>query len=108
MLRFVSRFIGLWFLAGALVALVVDSAKTIAAGEIETTPLGLLWFSISPDTLNAAQAGIQRNVAPFVWDPVVQSILLAPAFIVFFVLGVLLMLAGRKKREVKLSELEIV
>ena len=107
MLRFLSRFIGLWCLAGALVALVVDGAKTIAAGSVVTTPLGLLWFQVSPASLNAAQAGIQRNVHPFLWDPVIQTILQAPSFVVFGVLGILLMLAGRRKREVRLSELEI-
>lgn len=107
MLRFLSRFLGLWLLAGALVALVVDGAKTIAAGAVVTTPLGQLWFSVSPETLNGAQAGIQRNVHPLLWDPVIQSVLLAPSFVVFGILGALLMLAGRRKREVKLSELEI-
>jgi len=107
MLRFLSRFIGLWLLAGALIALVVDGAKTIAAGSVVTTPLGQLWFSISPASLNAAQAGIQRNVSPFLWDPVIQSILVAPGFVVFGILGAVLMLLGRRKREVKLSELEI-
>ena len=107
MLRFLSRFIGLWLLAGALVALVVDGAKSIAAGSVVTTPLGALWYAVSPESLNAAQAGIQRNVLPFLWDPVIQTVLEAPGFVVFGILGILLMLAGRKKREVKLSELEI-
>ena len=107
MLRFLSRFIGLWLLAGALVALVVDGAKTIAAGSIITTPLGQLWYSVSPDTLNTAQAAVQRSFHPLLWDPVIQSILVAPSFVVFGVLGALLMLAGRKKRRVKLSELEV-
>jgi hypothetical protein len=108
MLRFLARFVGLWLLAGALVALVVDGAKSIAAGSVLTTPLGLLWYSVSPDSLNAAQAGIQRHVLPYLWDPVIQSILLLPAFVVFGVLGALLMLAGRRKRVPRLSELEIV
>ncbi|WP_436642194.1 hypothetical protein [Microbaculum sp. FT89] len=107
MLRFLSRFIGLWLMAGALVALVVDGAKTIASGAVVTTAVGQMWYSVSPATLNAAQAGIQRNVSPFLWDPIIQSILTAPGFVVFGVLGTLLLLAGRKKRELKLSELEI-
>lgn len=107
MLRFLSRFLGLWLMAGALIALVVDAAKTIAAGEIVTTPLGLLWHTLSPATLNGAQAGIQRHVGTFLWDPVIQSILVAPTFVVCGVLGALLLFAGRGKRELKLSELEI-
>ncbi|MEJ8570840.1 hypothetical protein [Microbaculum marinum] len=107
MLRFLSRFVGLWLLAGALVALVVDGAKTIAAGSIVTTPLGALWFSVSPESLRAAQAGVEGSVHPFLWDPVIVALLQAPTFVVLGLLGVLLMLAGRRKREVRLSELEI-
>ena len=46
-----------WSLAyrGALVALVVDGAKSIAASGLTVTPLGLTWYSISPSTLIAAQ-----------------------------------------------------
>jgi hypothetical protein len=107
MLRFLSRFVGLWLLAGALVALVVDGAKTIAAGEIVTTPLGQLWYSISPSGIAIAQAAVQRHVHPLLWDPVIQSILIAPTFVVLGILGALLMLLGRKKQRPKLSELEI-
>jgi ABC-type Fe3+ transport system permease subunit len=107
MLRFLSRFLGLWLMAGALVALVVDGAKSIAAGSLVTTPLGAMWYSLSPDTLNGAQAGIQRNVSPVLWDTVFVSILTAPGFVVFGILGALLLLAGRKKRQPRLSELEI-
>ncbi len=107
MLRFLSRFLGLWLMAGALVALVVDGAKSIASGSLFTTPLGVMWYSVSPATLNGAQAGIQRNVSPVLWDPVIVDILRAPGFVVFGILGAILLLAGRKKRRPRLSELEI-
>jgi hypothetical protein len=107
MLRFLSRFIGLWLLAGALVALVVDGSKTIAAGGIVTTSLGAMWTSISPQSLIATEAVIVDSVGPALWNPVIQSILNTPGFVVFGVLGIVLMLLGRKKRRLKLSELEI-
>ncbi len=107
MLRFLSRFIGLWLLAGALVALVVDGAKTIAAGEIETTPLEQMWAALNPATLATAQAAILQGKSPWVWERLIEPIISAPGFVVFGVLGIVLMVVGRKKRELKLSELEI-
>ncbi|TCT10536.1 hypothetical protein EDC22_10534 [Tepidamorphus gemmatus] len=106
MLRFLARTIGLWLMAGALVALVVDGAKSIAAGSIVTTPLGQLWYDLDPASLNIVQAAIERHVHPGLWDPVILSILLAPTFSVIGILGVLLMLAGRRKEAPRLSELD--
>src|SRR5262245_48619688 len=34
MIAFIARFIGLWMIAGALVALVIDGTKTIAASTL--------------------------------------------------------------------------
>lgn len=78
MFRFLARFIGLWLVAGALIALVVDGAKSIAAGSIVTTPLGQLWYDLDPASLNTAQAAIERHVHPGLWDPVILAVLLAP------------------------------
>ncbi len=107
MLRFLSRFVGLWLMAGALVAFVVDGAKTIAAGEVVTTSLQEMWIALSPASLVVAEVAIVDNVSPVLWNSVIMPILNAPGFIDFGVLGILLLLAGRKKRELKLSELEI-
>ncbi len=107
MLRFLSRFVGLWLLAGALVAFVVDGAKTIAAGEIVMTPLGEMWSSVSPESLIAAEAAVVDGIGPFLWEQIIQRVLNAPGFAVFGILGALLMLAGRRKRVLKLSELEV-
>ena len=59
MIAFIARFIGLWMIAGALVALVIDGTKTIAASTLTVTPLGQSWYSISPSTLMSAQSFVQ-------------------------------------------------
>eukprot|EP00873_Tetraselmis_striata_P026105 jgi/Tetstr1/446369/TSEL_033911.t1 len=53
----------------ALVALVIDGTKTIAASAWVATPLGQYWFDFAPASLNTAQAAVQRHVSPFLWDP---------------------------------------
>ena len=102
MIGFLSRFIGLWMIAGALVALVIDATKTIAASKLTVTPLGLAWYTLSPSTLMAAQEFVQRTiettVGRWLWDPVIQWILLLPTWAVFGALGFLLTYLGRRRR----------
>ncbi len=106
MISFVVRVIGLWLVAVAVVAAAIDGTKSIAASKLVLTPLGQHWFQLAPESLNAAQAGIQRTVSPLLWDPVIQWILLLPTWLVAGVLGMLLVWLGsrgRRRRRVRLS-----
>ncbi len=102
MIGFLTRFIGLWMIAGALVALVVDGTKTIAAETLTVTPLGQTWYSISPSTLIAAQSFVQEKVETYIghwlWDPLIVWILLLPTWLVLGLLGAWLVYIGRKRR----------
>ena len=98
MLSFLSRLVGILLVAVALVTAVIDGTKSIAASHLVTTPLGAHWFEFFPESLNAAQAGVQRHVAPWLWDPVIQSILLLPTWVVAGVLGALFVWLGTRRR----------
>lgn len=98
MFGFLLRFVGVWFVAIGLVALVVDATKSIAVSAWTTTPLGLLWFDLAPESLNASQAAIQRYLSPYLWDPVIQSILLLPLWAIFAPLGLIMLWYGDKRR----------
>ena len=102
MIGFLARFVGLWLIAGALVALVVDGAKSIAASQLTVTPLGLAWFNISPSTLLGAQTFVQQRVEAVIghwlWDPFIQWILMLPGWAVFGLVGGWLAWLGRKRR----------
>ncbi|WP_136657829.1 hypothetical protein [Nitratireductor sp. XY-223] len=98
-MRFLLRAISLLALIVAVISAVVDTIRSVAASEVVITPLGASWYSISPDTLNLAQAVIQRNLHPYIWDPVVQWILLQPTWAVFIVLALFFyLIAWRKPR----------
>jgi len=101
MISFLARFVGLWLIAGALVALVIDATKTIAASTLITTPLGLAWFSLSPASLMQTQEFVQRRIESYIghwlWDPLIQWILMAPTWIVFGIVGALLIYLGRRR-----------
>ena len=55
------------------------------------------WNAIHSTSLQLLQPAIERHVA-WLWDPVVLSVLTAPTWVVFAVLGAVLMLLGRKKK----------
>ncbi|MCP4317961.1 MAG: hypothetical protein GY789_18545 [Hyphomicrobiales bacterium] len=98
-MRFLLRAISLLALVVAVISAVVDMIKSIAASQVIITPLGADWYQLSSDTLNLTQAVIQRNVHPYIWDPVVQWILLQPTCSVFLVLSLFFyMIAWRKPR----------
>jgi hypothetical protein len=61
-------------------------------------PLGAAIFAIHPPFLNTLQAGVQRNLAPWLWNDVIQPVLTAPAWVVPLVLGLLFLLLGRRRR----------
>ncbi len=102
MIGFLARFIGLWLIAGALVALVVDAAKSIAASALTVTELGKAWFEVSPSSLMSAQAFVQRTVEAYIgdwlWDPLIMWMLMLPTWLVFGALGFLLTYLGRRRR----------
>jgi len=101
MLSFLLRLIGLFALAIAVIALVVDGTRSIAASSLTLSSLGQTWFSLSRDSLAAAQAfveaQVESHVGAWVWDPVIQFLLTLPTFAVFAALGALLILAGRRR-----------
>ena len=101
MIAFLARFLGLWLIAGALVALVVDGTKTIAASRLTMTPLGLAWYSISPASLMRTQEFVQRQIEAYIghwlWDPIIQWILMAPTWVVFGIIGMWMVYVGRRR-----------
>lgn len=62
------------------------------------TPLGGVIFRLAPPFLNTLQAGVQRNLAPWLWDSVFLPVLEAPSWVVPAVLGLLLLLVSRRRR----------
>ena len=92
----VGRVIG-WivFLAGAAV-LVRDLLVWIDTKHWAPIALGQLWYDLNRSSLNLVQAVVQRYIHPFLWDPIIVTILLWWAFAVLMVLGVLLHVVFRK------------
>ena len=101
MLRFTSRFLGYWLMAAALIAAVVDGAKSIAASQLVVTPLGETWAAIAAFGGSAdAPAEPLMTPGPLPWPLDLASAWLAaaPTVAALGVCGILLLVAGRKRR----------
>ncbi|MCB0285087.1 MAG: hypothetical protein KDE57_00435 [Calditrichaeota bacterium] len=96
-MRVIVRWIGVWLLAGAFVALVVDGVKWLANGAITSTPLGQFLYWLSPGALNLSQAVVERYTLPVLWDPVMIFVLNLPIWVVAGALGFLFAFLGRSR-----------
>lgn len=67
--------IGVLCLIGAAAAFGVKASGHEFAGA---SSLGALWFQVNSPSLNITQAIIQRYVWPYLWDPLLQSVLVMP------------------------------
>ncbi len=96
-MRLVVRSAGLLLLVLCAGMLCYDLVRTGLSGELQITDVGSLWVAVHSTSLQELEAGISRYLWPFLWHPVMVTVLLLPAFAVVGVLGVLLMIAGRRR-----------
>ena len=78
----IGRTVGRAFLSVGILCLLAAAAVfgVKATGhEFAGAPsLGALWFQFHAYSLNLTQAIIQRYIWPYLWDPVLQSLLVMP------------------------------
>ena len=98
MIRFLLRFIGLLLLALAFIFVVYDGMKSIADGGISLTKMVQIWTDVHAGSLQLFQAAIERYASPEVWQLGVARVLDQPASAVFCVVGMILIVLGRKKK----------
>lgn len=97
MFRFLFRFAGLWLLAGAFVALVIDGTRSITAGRMIVTPAADAWLAVHPASIEGLRAAGERSLPPWLWDLASVYVLNAPLWAVLGVLGALFILIGRPR-----------
>jgi hypothetical protein len=96
MFRFLFRFVGLWLLAGAFVALVIDGTRSITAGRVVIMPLAEAWVALHPSSVDWLKATLERDFPAWLWDSVVLYLLLAPLWTVLAVIGLIFVFIGRR------------
>ena len=98
MIRFLFRLLGLFALAAAFILVVYDGTKSIAGNQLYLTSVSTLWGLVHAASLAALKPAISPYAGGILWDPVAVSVLAAPGWVVFGVLGILFMVLGRPKK----------
>lgn len=98
-MRFLLRLIGYLSVAAGFVALVIDGARSIANAGLRFTPLGEVLIAVIQERYQQIQPAIERNLHPWLWDPLVLSVLRAPAAVIALLLGFALLWLGRRPQE---------
>ena len=94
----ILRLFGYLLALAGLGFLIVDGARTIAAGELDLTAFGQTWYDFDRASLNSLQALVQRYVHPYLWDPIIQTVLQWPTFAVALGLSLIFVVLGRPRR----------
>jgi hypothetical protein len=105
----VGRIVGWLLLIAAGVTLLADIIGWYHTGFFKLSAAGELWFRLDRGSLNLVQAVIQRYVAAWLWDPVIQTVLQFYALLVLGVPGLVLVWAFRsreaRRRQAKSSQI---
>ncbi|MFO0996931.1 MAG: hypothetical protein U1F33_09625 [Alphaproteobacteria bacterium] len=94
----ILRWFGWILLLGAIASVVSDAIASMASGRFALRPMGELWFSLSPSTLNLVQAVVQRYIDPDLWDNVIFPVLNWPTVAVLGIPGLALIALLRPRR----------
>ena len=94
----VGRVLGWIFIALGLAVFARDVWIFLESGAVAMTPVGQIWYALHPGSLNLVQAVVERYLHPVLWDPVIFSILLLPAALLFLAIGIVLALVFRSRR----------
>jgi hypothetical protein len=93
----IGRLIGWIFFLAGLAVLARDGFVWIETKQWAPLALGQLWYDLNRSSLNLVQAVVQRYLHPYLWDPIIVTVLLWWAFAVLMVLGVLILALSRRR-----------
>jgi hypothetical protein len=83
------RWIGFLFGALTVAALALDGYRYYETNLYKPVTLGATWAAIDIGSLNLSQAVVQRYLSAWLWDPAIQTVLTAPAWLVLAIIGVI-------------------
>jgi hypothetical protein len=98
MIRFLFRFVGVLCLAAAFILVIYDGTRSIAGNTLSLTSVQALWDLIDAGSLAQLKPLLLAYARGLLWDPVMLTLLAAPSWSVLGVLGIILILLGRKKK----------
>lgn len=90
MIRFLVRMIGLWLLAGAFAAAVIDGMSSIAASALRLNTAAQSWKSVFPATFESAATSLAATAGPTVRDAVFGILAVVPTCLLLGIVGFVL------------------
>ena len=98
-MRLILRVLGTLLIAFAVILIIIDGTRSLAANGLVLTPLEVTWESMHAVSLAAVRDFLGTRLFGPVLDPVVSAVLSFPGWAVIGVPGLLLAWAGRSRRE---------
>ena len=78
-LVFSGIFLGLW-----------DVVCWLLFGSFSIPDIGSLWYRLDAESLLLLEPAVSRYAHPYLWDPIILEILIAPTGLVLFLFGILI------------------
>jgi hypothetical protein len=97
-MRLLLRLLGTWLLGIALILLIIDGTRSLAASALIMTSLGDTWMSLHAQSLAETQAFLATRFFGPLLETSVTAILGLPGWIVLGVPGVFIAWLGRTRR----------
>jgi len=97
-MRFVLRVLGTWLIGMAVILLIIDGIKSLAANGLVVTSLGDTWTSLSATSLEQVHTFIDTRFFGPVLEPLLTAVLSYPGFAVLGIPGIVLAVFGRSRR----------
>ena len=85
-------------LAAAFILVIYDGIRWITNNELALTSVQALWGLINADSLARLKPMILPYAHGLLWDPVMLTLLAAPSWSVLGLVGIILILLGRKRK----------
>ena len=98
MIRALIRCIGYIALSAGFIAFVVDGARYVANNELSFLTMGTAIDAVLPHAYAGWEIAAKLRLPGFLWDPLLVRGLALPFFVVATLIGVLLLLLGRKPK----------
>jgi hypothetical protein len=97
-MRLLLRVLGTLLIAFAVILLIIDGTKTLAASSFVFTPLEAIWTQINAQSLATVREFLGTRFFGPVLEAAVSSVVGLPAWAVIGVPGIILAWAGRSRR----------
>ena len=98
-MRLLLRVLGTLLIACAVILVIIDGTKSLAASGFVFTSLEATWVQLHAESLNAVREFLETRLFGPLLKPVITAVLAFPGWAVLGVPGVLLAWAGRSRRE---------